>query len=127
MSETEAASGLFSMPTLQYNEEGWGPHEISENFRVMPYQVKKNLSAMAMFYDDINGIHKRKGMGYCEIKFENFCLQTSRNMNIQQILKNSQVIFVIRHGNTTKIGTFFLFFLVTIIAIQQERSYRKSQ
>lgn len=39
MSETEAASGLFSMPTLQYNEEGWGPHEISEDFRVMPYQV----------------------------------------------------------------------------------------
>lgn len=39
MSETEAASGLISMPTLQYNEEGWGPHEISEDFRVMPYQV----------------------------------------------------------------------------------------
>lgn len=39
MSETEAGSGLFSMPTLQYNEEGWGPIEISEDFRVMPYQV----------------------------------------------------------------------------------------
>lgn len=39
MSETETAAGLFSMPTLQYNEEGWGPHEISEDFRVMPYQV----------------------------------------------------------------------------------------
>lgn len=39
MSENEAAAGLFSMPTLQYNEEGWGPHEISEDFRVMPYQV----------------------------------------------------------------------------------------
>ncbi|XP_055300380.1 eukaryotic translation initiation factor 3 subunit D [Sitodiplosis mosellana] len=38
MSETDAGSGLFSMPTLQYNEEGWGPHEISEDFRVMPYQ-----------------------------------------------------------------------------------------
>lgn len=39
MSETETAAGLVSMPTLQYNEEGWGPHEISEDFRVMPYQV----------------------------------------------------------------------------------------
>lgn len=40
MSETEAGSGLFSMPTLQYNEEGWGPYEIDESFRVMPYQVQ---------------------------------------------------------------------------------------
>lgn len=39
MSESEAASGLVSMPTLQYNEEGWGPHEISEDFRSIPYQV----------------------------------------------------------------------------------------
>lgn len=39
MSETETAAGLFSMPALQYNEGGWGPHEISEDFRVMPYQV----------------------------------------------------------------------------------------
>lgn len=39
MSENEQATGLVSMPTLQYNEEGWGPHEISEDFRVMPYQV----------------------------------------------------------------------------------------
>lgn len=39
MSESEAASGLVSMPTLQYNEEGWGPHEISEDFRAIPYQV----------------------------------------------------------------------------------------
>lgn len=39
MSENESSAGLVSMPTLQYNEEGWGPHEISEDFRVMPYQV----------------------------------------------------------------------------------------
>lgn len=39
MSESETASGLVSMPTLQYNEEGWGPHEISEDFRAIPYQV----------------------------------------------------------------------------------------
>lgn len=39
MSENEASAGLFSMPTLQYNEGGWGPIEISEDFRVMPYQV----------------------------------------------------------------------------------------
>lgn len=45
MSETEAAAGLFSMPALQYNEEGWGPHEISEDFRVMPYQVHCKVQA----------------------------------------------------------------------------------
>lgn len=43
----EQAAGLgFAMPTLQYNDEGWGPYEISDTFRDMPYQVmgekKKN-------------------------------------------------------------------------------------
>lgn len=38
----EPAPGLgFAMPTLQYNEDGWGPYEISDTFRDMPYQVKK--------------------------------------------------------------------------------------
>lgn len=38
---TESAPGLgFAMPTLQYNEEGWGPYEISDTFRDMPYQVR---------------------------------------------------------------------------------------
>lgn len=36
----EQAAGLgFAMPTLQYNDEGWGPYEISDTFRDMPYQV----------------------------------------------------------------------------------------
>lgn len=50
-------SGLFSMPTLQYNEEGWGPYEISETFRDMPYQVseliayiKSSIHLMATFF-----------------------------------------------------------------------------
>lgn len=58
MSETDSASGLFSMPTLQYNEEGWGPHEISEDFRVMPYQVwGLFFFCNGFFYDDINDIN----------------------------------------------------------------------
>lgn len=32
-------TGIFSMPKLQYNEDGWGPHEITDTFRDMPYQV----------------------------------------------------------------------------------------
>jgi len=36
---TEPAPGFgFAMPILQYNEDGWGPCEISDTFRDMPYQ-----------------------------------------------------------------------------------------
>lgn len=41
MTDSGTGSGLFSMPSLQYNEDGWGPYEISETFRDMPYQVKE--------------------------------------------------------------------------------------
>lgn len=34
------------MPTLQYNEEGWGPYEISETFRDMPYQVSDTIASI---------------------------------------------------------------------------------
>lgn len=50
MSETEAAAGLFSMPYPIYNEDGWGPNEISEDFRVMPYQVHFLLIISISFY-----------------------------------------------------------------------------
>lgn len=44
---TESAPGLgFAMPTLQYNEDGWGPYEISDTFRDMPYQVRGHNSCM---------------------------------------------------------------------------------
>lgn len=58
MSETEASAGLFSMPTLsmQYNEEGWGPHEISEDFRVMPYQVHFSLMHSVPFSLDSSAL-----------------------------------------------------------------------
>lgn len=28
----------FEMPELQYNEDGWGPCELPETFKDMPYQ-----------------------------------------------------------------------------------------
>lgn len=56
MSESEAASGLVSMPTLQYNEEGWGPHEISEDFRVIPYQVINSAKMLQLVSDRMNGM-----------------------------------------------------------------------
>lgn len=28
----------FDMPAMQYNEEGWGPCELNDTFRDMPYQ-----------------------------------------------------------------------------------------
>lgn len=42
---TEPSPGLgFAMPILQYNEDGWGPCEISDTFRDMPYQVGVNTT-----------------------------------------------------------------------------------
>lgn len=43
MVDSGNGNGIFSMPPLQYNDEGWGPCEISENFRDMPYQVLKHF------------------------------------------------------------------------------------
>lgn len=72
MSETDAGSGLFSMPTLQYNEEGWGPHEISEDFRVMPYQVW-GFFAMGSLYAMTYIAQFCEWEWKCEMKSEQWC------------------------------------------------------
>ena len=40
MGDTVPQSDLshFDMPIIQYNEEGWGPCELPDTFRDMPYQ-----------------------------------------------------------------------------------------
>lgn len=43
MVDSGTGNGIFSMPPLQYNDDGWGPFEISENFRDMPYQVMEQF------------------------------------------------------------------------------------
>lgn len=52
MTDSATGSGLFSMPTLQYNEEGWGPYEISETFRDMPYQVSDPIACIISLDED---------------------------------------------------------------------------
>lgn len=50
---TEPAPGLgFAMPILQYNEDGWGPCEISDTFRDMPYQVGVTYIEKNAFIND---------------------------------------------------------------------------
>lgn len=41
----------FEMPELQYNEDGWGPCEISDSFSDMPYQPFSKSDKMGKISD----------------------------------------------------------------------------
>ena len=41
----------FEMPTLECNEDGWGPSELSDTFRDMPYQPFSKSDRMGKVSD----------------------------------------------------------------------------
>lgn len=41
----------FEMPVLQFNEEGWGPCEMPDTFRDMPYQPFSKSDRMGKISD----------------------------------------------------------------------------
>lgn len=54
MSEIISSTGElshFGMPTLQFNEDGWGPCEVTDTFRDMPYQPFSKSDRMGKISD----------------------------------------------------------------------------